>query len=136
MVQIYNVYVHDKISAQPCPTLMMPTNGNINCDGTQITGAVCSFECNEGYVLNGSSERICLPTNEWSGSVTKCEPLHCERLTNPENGNIILPCATTFGTICNLQCSEGYYSNEVNPVQVCKLLNGNVKWSDPPKCNG
>ena len=126
----------NNITAQPCPTLMIPPNGNISCDGTQTTGTVCTFECNKGYVLSGSPERVCLPTNEWSGSPTSCEILHCERLNNPENGNIILPCDTKFGAICNVQCSEGYYSDVSNPVQVCQLVNGTVIWSDPPKCNG
>lgn len=124
------------ITAQPCPTLMVPPNGNISCDGAQTTGNVCNFECNKGYVLNGSPERVCLPTNEWSGHSTNCEVLHCERLNNPDNGNVILPCDTKFGAVCNIQCSEGYYSDVSNPVQVCQLLNGTMVWSDPPNCNG
>ena len=115
---------------------MMPPNGNLSCNGTQTTGSVCSFACDEGYELHGSPERTCLPTNEWSGNVTTCGVLHCKRLNSPENGNVILPCDTAFGTVCNVQCSEGYYSDLPNPVQVCTLFNGTLDWSDPPKCNG
>ena len=130
------MYFNGQITAQPCPTLMMPPNGNISCDGAQATGTICTFECKEGYIISGSSERTCLPTNEWSGNVTSCEVLHCERLNNPENGNLILPCDTRYGAVCNVQCSEGYYSELPNPVQVCGLFNGTMDWSDPPKCNG
>ena len=115
---------------------MKPQNGNVTCNGTQTTGTICTFLCNEGYELSGSPERTCLPTNEWSGNVTNCEVLHCETLINPENGNIILPCDTKLETVCNIQCSEGYYSNIANPVQVCQLFNGTVDWSDPPECIG
>ena len=100
---------------------MMPANGNISCDGAQTTGTICNFECEEGYMLNGSPERTCLPTNQWSGNITSCDVLHCERLNNPENGNVILPSDTEFGTVCNVQCSEGYYSDSANPVQVCLM---------------
>ena len=115
---------------------MIPLNGTINCNGAQITGTICNFQCDEGYVLQGSPERVCLPINEWSGSAASCEILQCERLNNPENGNIILPCDTRFGAVCYVECSEGYYSDISNPFQVCQLFNGTVIWSDPPKCNG
>lgn len=127
---------HGQNIAQPCPTLMMPPNGNISCNGTQTTGTICSLECKQGYVLSGSPVRTCLPTNEWSGNATSCEILHCERLNNPENGNVILPCDTRYGTVCNVQCSEGYYSDLPNAVQVCEINNGTMDWSDPPNCKG
>ena len=130
------MHYDDYIIAQPCPTLMMPLNGNISCNGTQTTGTACSFECKPGYMLSGSPLRTCLPTNEWSGNSTSCEILHCDRLNNPEDGNVILPCDTKYKTVCNVRCSEGYYTDIPNPVQVCKLFNGTVNWSDPPKCNG
>ena len=123
--------------AQPCPTLMMPSNGNISCNGTQTTGNMCYFTCDDGYAITGSYERYCLPSNEWSGNSTDCEILQCNTLQNPENGGIILPCGKNYGTICNIQCSDGFYSDSPNPVQVCHLVSNNtVEWSEPPKCEG
>lgn len=135
MYILCNLYI--LISAEPCPTLMAPPNGNISCNGTQTTHTVCSFECAVGYMLNGSAERTCLPSNEWSGIATKCKILYCETLNAPENGFVILPCDAKFGTICSVQCSDGYYSDSPNPIQMCQVVNnGTVNWSDPPKCIG
>lgn len=116
----------------------MPANGNISCDGNQTTGTTCVFECNDGYSIGGSVERMCLSTNQWSGNSTNCEILQCDTLDAPENGFVILPCDSEYGAICNVQCSEGYYINSSVTFQVCQLSNedGSVNWSDPPICEG
>jgi len=121
----------------PCSSLMIPANGNISCNGNQAKGTVCNFKCNNGYLIRGSTQRTCLPTSEWSGSSTSCEIMHCEVLGPPKNGLLILPCDTQYKAICNVQCSEGYYSNSSNDFQVCKSHNNNTMyWSDPPICYG
>ena len=122
---------------ESCLSLMTPRNGNYTCDGPQITGTICTFECNLGYNLVGSERRECLRNNEWSGNTTSCEILHCEELDGPENGNVILPCGTRLGSICRVDCSSGFYTNITNPFQECQLTPGNVlMWSEPPQCNG
>ena len=116
---------------------MVPTNGIISCDGNQTKGTLCTFDCSNGYSISGSTVRECLSTSKWSGDSTGCEIMHCEPLDPPKNGLLVLPCDTQYGAICNVQCSEGYYSNSSNDVQVCKLSsNSTLYWSDPPICNG
>ena len=122
---------------ESCLSLMTPRNGNYTCDGPQITGTVCTFECNLGYNLVGSESRECLHNSEWSGNTTSCEVLHCEELDGPENGNVILPCDTRLGSICRVGCSSGFYTNITNSFQECQLTPGNnAIWSEPPQCNG
>ena len=116
---------------------MPPRNGNYTCDGLQITGTNCTFDCNLGYNLVGSERRECLRNNEWSGNPTSCEILHCDELTGLENGNIILPCDTRLSSTCRVVCSSGFYTNSTNPFQECEITPNNVAiWSEPPQCIG
>ena len=116
---------------------MDPQNGQYICDGPQLTGAVCRLKCNHGYKLVGAKKRKCLSTSKWSESNSFCEIFHCDELNNPENGNVVLPCATELGTMCRIICSLGYYTNSTNLTQKCGLINENTtEWSEPPKCIG
>ena len=131
------MYVYLLCLGQSCLSLMQPRNGNFTCDGPQITGTVCSFDCNLGYNLAGSKERECLSNNEWSGNTTTCEILHCDGLNNQENSRVILPCNTRLGTYCKVECSPGFYTNATNRLQKCQLTPNNVAvWSQPPQCIG
>jgi len=116
---------------------MAPRNGNYTCDGPQITGTECTFECNLGYNLAGSKTRECLPNNEWSGNASSCKILHCDELDGPENGNVVLPCASRLGSNCRIVCISGFYSNSTNPFQNCQVTPDNsAVWSEPPQCIG
>ena len=122
---------------QPCISLMNPRNGNYNCSGPPVTGAVCSLSCNPGYRIIGPVERQCLYTNLWSGSTSYCELLHCDPLENPEHGSVILPCGTVLGTKCRITCFLGYYINSTIVIQECNLTAGNVaEWTESPECIG
>ena len=64
-----------------CPSLNDPSNGMISCslegDGVPSTGDTCTYTCNTGYELTGSSTRTCQSNRSWSGSNTVCR---CEQL--------------------------------------------------------
>ena len=116
---------------------MRPRNGNFTCDGPQITKTVCSFDCNLGYNLVGSKERECQSNNEWSGNATFCEILHCDRINNPENALVILPCNRRLGSYCEVECLDTFYTNETVRFQQCQVTSDNVAfWSQPPQCIG
>ena len=59
-----------------CPSLTSPNNGMISCslggNNTPNPGETCSFTCNTGYELTGSSTRTCQNDGSWSGSNTMC----------------------------------------------------------------
>ena len=123
--------------AQPCPSLMMPQNGDISCDGEDVTDTTCTFECDIGYGLVGSVNRTCLPNNTWSGETTNCNILLCEDLQNPENGFVNLPCGREYGTICTIECLTGYFTTQEVPVQTCNVTEaGEVEWTTAPVCEG
>ena len=123
--------------AQPCPYLMRPQNGDINCTGLQVTDENCTFTCSFGYALYGTAFQQCLPDNTWSGEPVTCLIMSCPELTEPPNGAIILPCEYEFRSTCNLRCDDGFYSNDVL-TQSCVLSadNSYVEWTEAPVCNG
>ena len=41
-------------------------------DGVPSTGDTCTFTCNTGYEVTGSSVRACQSDGTWMGSVTMC----------------------------------------------------------------
>ena len=54
-----------------CPSLTAPDNGTITCsppgeDGLPSLGDTCTFTCDNGYELNGSSTRNCQNDGNWS----------------------------------------------------------------------
>jgi len=63
-----------------CLTLAAPDNGDISCllrssDGRPTVGDSCSFTCDDGFELSGSSVRTCQRrrrNTRWSGQPTIC----------------------------------------------------------------
>ena len=62
-----------------CSTLAAVDNGKMSCyngstyiNGESYEGDTCSFTCNTGYELTGSSQRTCQNDGSWSGSETSC----------------------------------------------------------------
>ena len=129
-------------AGEDCPSMGMPDNGGMQCTGPQITGESCSFSCDPGYSLTGSSVRSCLPNNEWSGEEALCSPLRCPELEAPTNALLVSPCSNTFESSCTVVCDRGYHvtnsSNEYQWIQSCVLHNENqtVQWTATQSCTG
>ena len=117
--------------------LNAPQNGTISCLSGQVTGSLCSFSCNTGFTLIGSSRRVCRTTTIWSGTPTFCRPLQCVPLEPPENGVILAPCRRDYTSSCSILCTFGY-TIDGPAVQTCVLdsQTGTVQWTEPPMCNG
>ena len=49
-----------------------PANGDVSYT-TTTEGSVADYSCDEGYDLNGVTQRICQSNNTWSGDVPTCE---------------------------------------------------------------
>lgn len=63
--------VEDLKPVVTCGWLPPPTNG-IKEGTTYLQGAKVKFSCNEGYIIKGSSERVCQKNGRWSGEETTC----------------------------------------------------------------
>ena len=41
--------------------------------GSTVEGSVANYTCDEGYILDGVTQRICGENNQWSGDVPLCQ---------------------------------------------------------------
>ena len=126
-----------------CPSLTNPNNGMINCslgdDGVPSYEDTCSFTCNTGYELTGSTERTCQSDGSWSGSPVSCIIMECPSSSLPMNSMLAESCSSTYQSMCELQCQEGF-NGTGDPSYVCDvLINGSsVMWmavGDTWSCN-
>lgn len=60
------------LTAVECGSLVMPMNASSYGELTTYPNKVY-FQCDEGFVLKGSSVRVCLANGSWSGNDTSCE---------------------------------------------------------------
>ena len=49
----------------------IPSNGNTMVTSTTF-GSLVNHTCNEGFLLNGESQRVCLVNGSWSDSLPTC----------------------------------------------------------------
>ena len=116
-----------------CSSLIVPNNGMINCslgdDGVPSYEDTCSFTCNTGYELTGSSERTCQSDESWSGSPVSCIIMECTSSSLPMNSMLAESCSSTYQSMCELQCQEGF-NGTGDPSYVCDVLSdgSSVMW--------
>ena len=117
-----------------CDILSTPANGDISCSsgrvGVGYEGDTCSFTCNTGYELTGSTERTCQSDGSWSGSPVSCIIMECPSSSLPMNSMLAESCSSsTYQSMCELQCQEGF-TGTGDPSYVCDVLsNGSsVMW--------
>ena len=116
-----------------CPDLRDPINGMISCSLTHSPTFsyedTCSFTCDTGYELTGSSERTCESDGSWSGSSVSCIIMECPSSSLPMNSMLAESCSSTYQSMCELQCQEGF-NGTGNPSYVCDVLSdgSSVMW--------
>ena len=54
-----------------CGSLPNPTNGSVILTGT-VEGSFANYTCNDGFELEGASDRVCQGNGNWSGSEPFC----------------------------------------------------------------
>ncbi|XP_065905188.1 P-selectin-like [Dysidea avara] len=100
-----------------CPPLTAPDNGDIDCslggDGEANPGDTCTFTCDDGYELGGSTSRTCGDDGSWSGTDTTCTRIPtCPPLTTPDNGDVDCSLGddgeANPGDTCTYSCDDGY----------------------------
>nr|XP_039271064.1 E-selectin-like [Styela clava] len=89
-------------------------HGTVKCDKPDkslIEGAVCDFECDDGFNMKGQKNAICKADGTWSAKPPTCEePKECEKWNEFENGKMSCKPKTKFveGTRCDFKCDDGY----------------------------
>jgi hypothetical protein len=94
-------------------TLVAPGNGSISNDGTGYTLDVVSFECNDGYVLTGSSSITCIGTgfeeSGWETPEPVCAAAQCPIIDAPGNGSVSLTGGIGYTLdVIDFDCDDGY----------------------------
>ena len=104
---------------------MICTNGN-------KTNSICSYSCDVGFQLIGSSQQS---NRTWSGVSPICCPLQCPQLIHPDNGYIQLPCSHDYLSVCAVRCFDGYNITNGSDTVKCHLINTTtVEWTPSGKC--
>ncbi|XP_022803615.1 sushi, von Willebrand factor type A, EGF and pentraxin domain-containing protein 1-like isoform X1 [Stylophora pistillata] len=108
-----------------CPSLPIPTNGGKKgCEDTvsELYDTLCSFYCNDGYSLVGSSARRCLENGTWSGETSLCLLITCSPLVPPTDVSISPSSCSSisnYGQTCRLTCSRPGYSPNGTSSRTC-----------------
>lgn len=87
-------------------------------------GASIQFTCNQGYTLQGSQERICQNSGEWSGSQPTCQIVSCGDPGSLSNGFKVGD-KFTFGESVIYDCNAGYKLQG----SIIRKCGGNGQWS-------
>ena len=112
-----------------CEDLETPSNGSINCSSNnqplQYQDS-CTFQCDDGYELQGSVIRQCEANGEWSGSRTQCNIRHCPNITTlvPNSRS----CDTSYTSTCMVECEDGYNRSGDSSQYNCDLNGTEVVW--------
>lgn len=61
-------------SSKLCPKLKEPKNGLVFTSSREV-GGKATFRCYEGYIIDGSDERVCYEGNIWSGEQPVCRSM-------------------------------------------------------------
>jgi len=72
----FGQYFYLKPVVPTCPPLTAPANGGIDCSlgGNEQAdpGDTCTFTCDDGYQISGSTRRTCGDDGNWSGMNPTC----------------------------------------------------------------
>ncbi|XP_053326046.1 P-selectin isoform X2 [Spea bombifrons] len=96
--------------------------------------SICKFNCESGFILNGSDIMECTSSGEWNFSPPACQAVSCKSLQRPPNG--LMKCSHTFGIFqynsnCSFHCEEGFLLQGPESV----LCQASGDWSDlAPTC--
>ena len=55
-----------------CGNPGMPMNGMVTTTDDNFVDSVATFTCDDGYMLDGDSQRVCQPDGTWSNMVPRC----------------------------------------------------------------
>lgn len=112
----------------------------MNTTNSTAVGGKATFGCNNGYMLVGSAERLCLEDGQWAGTPARClhkgiiaaaDRVLCPDPGTPDNGFRLLKGHFEPGSKVSFGCNPGYHPHGDWTLEC--LPNGN--WSSiPPNC--
>ncbi|XP_068547255.1 E-selectin-like isoform X2 [Anas acuta] len=98
--------------AVTCPVPSI-AHGSVTCSDPSVNvtwGTICTFTCEEGFVLEGPDTLQCESSGNWTKEQPSCEAVTCP-VPSIANGSVTCshPSANvTWGTNCMFTCEEGF----------------------------
>nr|XP_039263036.1 uncharacterized protein LOC120339059 isoform X1 [Styela clava] len=121
--------VCEKIS---CPMDDTPPHSNVKCTDKNFYKSRCTYKCEVGYKLLGSSNIQCYHNSTWSDPTPYCERITCSpSYSNPSNGKVICSDVNNYNSNCDFSCEEGF-SLEGDKVSTCLTTGWTMK--SQPMC--
>ncbi|XP_072180611.1 uncharacterized protein [Diadema setosum] len=123
------------VTVEYCDYLSIPLNGQLVNNCSFHYGSVCTFACNPGYRLTGSSSRTCDREVEgqlrWQGDKAVCEAITCDGPTRDAEKVYMSGCEAPYlaGVECTYMCAPGYYNVNGSSLRVCQE---DGTWSGTP----
>ncbi|XP_076471526.1 P-selectin-like isoform X2 [Babylonia areolata] len=96
------------VQAKQCPPLAQPANGHVTCTSDHVEGSECSFNCDEGYKVQGRSSLTCLGKRQWNSDAPTCEAVECPSPPEVERASFLCQQGHQFPADCTLICDPGY----------------------------
>ena len=97
-----------KCRASHCPPLPSIQHGSL-AGSARYKGAIATYQCQEGYAIQGQNKRKCLRNKRWSGTTPKCAVVTCPQPLDIAHGEIELEGGLTdFGALLHYSCHLGH----------------------------
>ncbi|XP_053408488.1 sushi, von Willebrand factor type A, EGF and pentraxin domain-containing protein 1-like [Mercenaria mercenaria] len=110
----------------------VPANGHVDQPNETTYLSVSKFRCDIGYTLQGDNSTVCTKDGRWRTYKVTCAINHCSKPTSPTNGNVSPVNGTTYRSIANYTCNEGFTLNGTS-ITTCE---SDKTWSGPlPTCD-
>lgn len=132
MVCLYNQWAVVECVPIDCSPILPPANGTVEFSNNSTTYlAVASFFCNEGFELNGASNRTCLANGNWSSSAPDCSVIDCGTIYPLHYGFVNFSGrATAYKEKIAVTCAKGYMIEGDREITCL----GNGTWSRNTVC--
>ncbi|XP_078682391.1 P-selectin-like [Branchiostoma floridae x Branchiostoma belcheri] len=120
-------------SPRQCPALTAPPFGVLRPIGARSYQDTVTFECDQGYTLNGATSATCQADETWSNPVPTCTPVQCPARAAPAYGAVTPTGAVSYPNGVTFTCNSGYTLNG----QATPTCQADGTWSHPaPTCQG
>ena len=126
-----------------CLPILDISNGKVTCSMDNLVGSICSFQCLNGSILDGSKNMICQLdnhnlTSSWVNSqgisdYPMCKST-CSELKSPSNGEMTCTLsmdAPVNGDSCQFSCQLGFNLTG-SKRRKCNMVDNDMKWDGSP----
>ncbi|KAG9345033.1 hypothetical protein JZ751_009574 [Albula glossodonta] len=104
-----------------CENPGTPRHGGLNRTSGFKVGSVVHFQCQAGYLLQGSTTRLCQPDFTWSGSQPECIPHSCKQPEGPSHVDVVGMDLPVFGYTLVYSCQDGFFLAGGSEHRVCRV---------------